>query len=521
VIRAQFRCTFPLSYRDVYPETDETRSDVEKEASADFSLPRSRQQEYNSDPDQVFKAIKDYKAWTSNASTCTYENLPNFDDLKAYGLQEDEVDKLLRKEINKYTQFADSPEPNLFNSHGGFDKANADGFANLSAVMDQIQCNLTVIMHDNACLAMESCPNANFYEEHFRPSRKILRERYGREPSSVTGRKPKLMSDPDENQKVYHAMVDVIFGSIAWWLKRVAQNNAMDAQITAVLALWAVKLKIIALDPYHCAELSLTRGVDIMRQLSNSGRDDDNRIVVYLTKDGEDKPKLIDFSNDHLNLAIDYYQLKLGQRRALEGIIAGITQNMVVRKPGSKSLASFEVRTLIYGGTPDENPREIFVSRDGEVAINSHIPSINHNYVALQLAIANAERFHRDRDNTPNIGVMKPDAVVMSWSRAGNDGKPLELITDQLDHLISVLVPLGLRSNHFLLLYLSSFLSNDANDEEETGMFETRSNIDITTEFRLNTQAYLETQRMNSSLSDPDIILTSDIPLWRSSHSKF
>ncbi|KAF2098987.1 hypothetical protein NA57DRAFT_56618 [Rhizodiscina lignyota] len=508
----QRRSVLPISVRDC--GSSPSLSNDEK-GTGTHSRRRSHQQAYRPDPNRVFQATKDHRSWESRTNPCVFENLPKFDDLKPYGLSEDEEDNLVRKEIDKYCRYAESERPDPFDSNGIFDKTNAHGFADLTSVIDQIQCSLHIILHDNASVALEHCPNAEFYEKFFRPSRRAVLERYGKEPRFITGRRPKLLKDTDKNTRVYHAMVDFIFGSTVWWLMRVAQNKNWEAQIIAILARWAVKLKIIALDPVHCADRCLERGVEIIRQLWNANKDDDESIIIHLLERSSNEAKKIEFSSDDLNLAFGYYASKLQLRKILEMIIVGVTDNMIVQQAGSRSSSRFEVRTLIYKGGVGGTLRELFVTRHVNVLVSSNSSSIVHSYIALQLAIANAERIRETLGKRPKSGVTESDAVIMSWSQAGI---PSKVQTDRLDDLISVLVPLGLRTERHWLLHLSTLLRSDVRDEEELiEKFEFHPDDDITTEFRLNTQASLKRKRqVELPFVESDIISTSRIPLWRS-----
>ena len=497
-----------------------TYSDDEKELGIYSGQPCSRIQIYHPEPNGVFQATKDHKSWApSGRSPYVYENLPEFDGLKAHGLSEDEEDKFVWDEIRRYSRYAESDKPDPFDSAGVFDKTDAVGFADLSSLIDQIQCNLQIVLYENASLALEHCPNTELYRSYFRPLRVKILERYGKEPRSITGRCPRRLSDPDKNIRGYHALVDFIFGSMAWWLMRVAQNKKWESQIMAILARWAVKLKIIALNPNHCAQYSLSRGYDTIRRLSIADEDEDE-ITVPLLDNTSDEPTTIKFSGDVINWAFGYYISKLQLRNVLEEIIVGVTSNMIIPKVGCRSSASFEVRTLIYKGGLRETLRELFVPRDTSVIVSSDPSSIVHSYIALQLAVVNAERIDEASARKPKpqfneANGTDSDTIVMEWKQENSKGR---VETDRLDDLISVLVPLGLRISRSRLRGLAALLHSDMRDGEELMEISNLHRSDsITTEFRLNTKAFLKRKRaVNLPFVDPDVISTSEIPLWKS-----
>jgi len=499
-------------------KADVELSDDEKQVGTRSARGCSGDRIYQPDPklpDRAYEATKDHLSWASDDRLFTYENLPKFDNLREYGLDEGEEITMTRKEIDKYSQFAESSKPDLFDSKGVFGKTSPDGFKDLSSIIDQIGCNLQIIQHDNASMAMEHCPNTVFYDQHFRTSRKVLLERYGPEPRSITGRRPRLLSDPDRNIKVYHAIVDFIFGSTVWWLMRVAQSKALEAHILAVLARWAAKLKIIALDPTRSAERSLDRGENVIQRLSDSRKDDNDTILINIPDGYRGDIKKIDFTHDHINVAFHYYFSKLTLRDILGQIISFVTGNIIVQM---NSPANFEVRTLIYKG-PDESLRELMVNHNGSVRVLTEGLSVNQRYIALQLAMVNAERIHEALGAKSESTALETDAVLASWARADKKGLVSHVEMNRLDDLISVLVPLGLRTRSDQLTALAASLPySDLSDEKEPWeKLAPSPGGDITTEFRLANQASLERERERTlPYASPDFIPNSEIPLWKS-----
>ncbi|KAK8071382.1 hypothetical protein PG997_011585 [Apiospora hydei] len=129
---------------------------------------------------------------------------------------------------------------------------------------------MAVLVLDNARHGLQFPTIASKAWDRMISARRFLRLRYQQSDSieHVEGRAPLKLSDPEQNEVVYSQLLDYILGTMSWWLMRCAQSQYWKKHLIAILAKWAVKIKIVAFDPQASAEASLnqiTETIDSMK----------------------------------------------------------------------------------------------------------------------------------------------------------------------------------------------------------------------------------------------------------------
>jgi hypothetical protein len=414
----------------------------------------------NLDEDRIFEAATDYQNWTFR--DVTLKDLPAFDHSTSFGITMDDENSNIREEIRKIVHFVNSNEPPLFDSYGTLGGTNAAGFEDLYNIVDQISCNLHVIRHDNACLALDHYVDESFFNV-LKNSRARIRARYVGKSSKITGHTPKVLRDEISNTQAYHALIDFIFQSLAWWLMYVAKRKSWRAPIIALLARWSVKLKLIALDPTRWAEMSLIRGEDIMRRISHDQKTENQIIVKFPPTTGQTEPKEFSFPNDR-DLDYYYYSWKLHMRENLYNIVRQILSNLVTEKSRSTRSAAFEVRTVIYRGVLDNALRYLTVQRDGTIEMSSDHVDLRCSYYALQLLLFNGQRIAKEC-----VTIATSETVEFHWYiklAKGLNPKVRTVTTERLDNIVSALVPLSLVGSSRLVNLLDNPSFQEYVDDE-------------------------------------------------------
>jgi hypothetical protein len=408
------------------------------------------------DEDRIFQAATDYQSWTNG--DYIFENLPRFDNATLSGLTLEDENAMIKKEIAKYAEFATSDKPSLFKSNDIFGTANPEGFKDLAKVFDQITTHLQVIKHDNYLLVLEHFHRSDFYRS-FKEARDRIRERYLREPHGtirINGREPKRLDDETNNTKVYHALVDFVFKSLAWWLMRLAKSDSWNAHVIAVMARWAVKLKFIALDPVRWVEKALAKGEDVMRQIETEQKYEDViRVQMPQVNLGEDGVKIT--FPDNPNLAKPYYESKSHFRDNLLQLVLRVLDSLNTGLLGSNS-AALSVRTLIYRGGLNRTLRQLAVYQNSQISTTSDNEEFRYSHAAFQLLVLNSQSIVNCDPEVPNVANVCWHHIVKGEVSPAYRVKG-EKRTDKLDDIISLLVPLSFMENWNMVERLHSALA--------------------------------------------------------------
>jgi len=404
--------------------------------------------------EQIFEAATDYQNWTYK--DVTLKNLGAFDHSTSFGITMDDENSNIREEIKKIVRFMNFSEHPLFESYGTLGDTSAAGFEDLHNIVDQISCNLEVVSHENACLALGHYVDESFYNA-FKISRAQIRRRYLGKTSDITGHNPKVLRDDISNMQAYHALVDFIFHSLAWWLLRVAKRKSWCTAIIAVLARWSFKLKLIALDPTHWAEMCLIRGEETMKRISHDQKNENRITVKFPSKTGPARE--VHFPDDR-DLDYNYYYGKLHTRKILHLYVNRILSNLIVEKSRSTRSAAFEVRTLMCKGVLDSTLRHLTIRQTGDIEMSSDRVDLRCSSWALQLLLLNAQRI-------PDKGMT--EAVRFQWYIKLTNGPDLDIssgTTERLDDIVSALIPLSLIGSSGLVKLLEDSSFQEYSDDE-------------------------------------------------------
>ncbi len=438
----------------------------------------------NLDEDEIFKAATDYKHW--NYTRYTLKDLPAFDSSTSFGITLEDENRNVREEIKKLIQFVTSSKPPVFDSYGTLGDTNLAGFDDLYNLVDQIMCNLEIIRHDNAGLALEHYVHESFYDA-FKESRSRLRWRYLSKSPKITGHNPKTLSDERKNTQAYHALVDFIFQSLAWWLMHVAERKSWRSPIIAVLARWSVKLKLIALDPVRWAEMSLIRGEDVMSRISNDQKEDNQIAIGFPSSIALDADRKKAYFPDDRDPDYYYYSMKFNMRNSLYRLTGRVLNNLIYEKSGSTKSTAFEVRTLIYRGVLDKALRHLTVQQDGTIETSSDRTGLRRSYCALQLLLSNAQ-------SIAERGTVTASSEVASFQwfiklLKGSDPITGSVVTARVDDIVSTLVPISLIGSSSLVRSLKNPLWVEHSDDDyPPAIFDLALEDSLRIEFSLSTR---------------------------------
>jgi len=392
------------------------------------------------------------------------KGLTRFDDCYAYGISAEAHKELVRKEISKLADAATREGPYLFDSQGLLLRGSLADFEDAESVLDQIYCNFTIITHDNAQIGMENTIGGVLETaiESFKKSRETLLSRFGGADDTVEGAEPLILEPPERNRTLYHALSDYILGCVGRLVLRSATNRRWVKYSLAVLALWAVKLKLAAYYPSRYAKQSISNGEDVVDRLAEMHG---SKRLVFLkvnvkkrdgNGDDEEKEKQHDTLSTNTSLKTFYYETHLFFRHYLRNFVQYAIDSILDVKNLQKGIssASFEACTLVYKAGLEGILTAVNQDRFGSVTFSSELMDISNLYSGMLLLRTNVEAIQsRNRDLTKSgQALSKSVAATVKWDWPAKYGKKDETtqMRDQttflysMDDILSVAIMQGL-----------------------------------------------------------------------------
>lgn len=377
------------------------------------------------------------------------KGLTKFDDCSAYGVSDELHKELVRKEIEKLADAGTREGSHLFDSQGRLPKQSLADFEDVESVLDQIYCNLAILTHDNAHIGMWNTQEEVLRDVliSFKKSRVLLLSRFGGGEDTVEGAEPLVLEPPERNRALYHDVVDYILASIARAVLRSATSQRWIKYSLAVLALWAVKLKLVAYDPSRYAKLSISNGEDATDRLAELHG---SKRLVFLkvhikkeNKDGneEEKETQHDTLNTSTSIKTFYYETHWFFRQYLRDLVRYALFSIVDINNLERGInsASFESCILVYKTGLEGILTAVNQDRFGHVSFSSEPLDMSNLYTAMLLLRTNVQAIHsRNRELIDN-GQSKSRSVaaIVKWDWPAKDATSGES-KDQTTYLYSM-----------------------------------------------------------------------------------
>ena len=466
------------------------------------------------DEGEIFKCTVHHQEYPLGAMKL--KGLPKFDDSIPHGITEVKETELIKEEIKKLVAHAKSKTAIMFDTQCVLGATDLKGFEALSNVSDQIQCNISIIKHDNSRHIVEHCPSwVEDALQDFKRSRRQLISRYRQKKSHVEGRQPKLLGNPQANQLVYFALVDYLLAVLAWWLVRTAESKFWKSELLAILAQWAVKLKVVSHEPAVCAERSLSDGEELMRQMV---ADFDSREAMILRiRIGPDsaEQKSFDALDAEADLTATYFQEKMLLRQHMEFLLRVSIDGLLARERTGNNADSFEICSLVYKTGLQRTLTVLSGDKDGDIAASSDLAHISHIYTAFELLLNNTTAA---TPSTRQTDASK--SVCIKWRQFKSveqaDMDLHEFHMSSIDHVISILVPLALTSPLAAarIEKLIQIASISADEEDPILQFMPPWK-DFGAEYTFSTSEWLSKQHRSKQYHDPDVRSLPKSPLRR------
>jgi hypothetical protein len=467
------------------------------------------------DKQLVIQTACDYDRYVIGGTTL--RNLPIYDDCKAYDVNPEVFANLLEKEVDKLIAFATSDKPPLFDSQGSLDGLSRKDFENLSGLADQMLCNMSILTHDNSRHGIEIPTIASDAWDDLILSRRRLRTRYAQDESQwshVEGKQPTTLPDAGHNTAAYHKLLDYILGVITWWMLRSADSEYWTRHLLAILARWAVKMKVVAKGPVRCAELTLSETYSMIQKIKHESEFKDVLIKIG------GKERDIDVLQTEVDLSNVYFEEKLFLRQHLGFVIETILEALMRHERSGNEAESFEICAMIHRSGLEGVTNMLTGQRHGNIVASSNLQHINFCYSIFKLLELNTDQLEEIVNTSPPPSPEQAALNCLNVSMACKDGKHriFNFAVQKMDHAVSLIVPLALMdpSPAREIASLMNLTNSLADGRDPIRQFAPPPK-DFAVEYIISTKTWLIKWegKGNDKVMDPDIKQLSQSPLRR------
>jgi hypothetical protein len=458
------------------------------------------------DKKAIIATANDHKFWEHHR--VQLRDLPKYDDCIPYGCSEKNYSSFLEKEVDKLILFAEQDEPPVFDSKGYLKGVSCEDFEHISCLADQMLCILSLLKQDNARHGVEfGTEAADDAWESLIVSRNRLRSRYVKDDTHVKGREPGRLKD--KNDEAFHLLLDYIFSVVAWWTVRCADSEYWRTQTLSVLAQWAVKMKVVLVNPAQCVEQSLSETFITIERLKIQAESDIIQIRI-----GRDK-KDVDLAHSQTDFCNLYCEEKIAIRFHLEKILDDLFASLVKHEMSSIGADFFKVCALVYRSDMKcERTCKMYTShRHGDIATSSTLYHIGFSCELAKLIQHNITMIKRPPQKPHTTEFVKLLGAVRESTVTD-----VHLKVYEMDHAVTLLVPLLLLNPESCeqILRLRIKANIWTRKDEVIRQFEPPQR-DFALEYTLSTSSWLSRLQnpQQDGCIDKDVMTLSNSPLRR------
>lgn len=326
--------------------------------------------------------------------------MPQFDDLTAYLLTEQDARKLWREEAARLKKAVEDYDSSLsFSNKGFFDDGNEEGYKNLAKLAEMILAALSLCLLDNECIYVEFCKplaNRNRVEKLIQQARVSQTNGEWEESGQTSNRTSTL--------DAIYSLVDYISAVLARLISQVATGRCWCDNVVAVLTQRVTKLKVLLLDMQTNTVISCQAGeallneTDISNRLSNGILDEEECEEVLRMIDAETKEGLATAAEaDAARYCVDQNRLRSG----IDTIIRYILLSLRFQNRSGLSGTSFEICGMVYETGVEDFKALLFQDLDLEYSASSDQDTLNTAYSAFSILNRIMTQISKETDKPP------------------------------------------------------------------------------------------------------------------------
>lgn len=302
------------------------------------------------------------------------KDLPKFNDLTRYDVQEEQEMDLWKFEVSRLATAVKSPNPpSLEGPAEWYGSADSDGYNRLHVMAATIKYALDVCTHDNELVLLEhEAPLANkelFVSSH----RSLLRNFDPAEGIILFDRKIKLAQYNDE---AYHGLVNYLTAILARLLLRTVKGKFWVDNCLSTIAKFAAKLKVLGNDIPQAVSRTIEAHKDVQMRMEELARTQTGRQLLPTPAGKEPAQESCEGSNWS---ALDIGQLgSSGVRyfivmdvfdRGISHLLSNCVADLKWDEEVEQTADMFETSAIIYDAGFRRIRTQLCQERDGSIGV--------------------------------------------------------------------------------------------------------------------------------------------------------
>lgn len=404
----------------------------------------------NVNKDKIMSEATQHKNFSFDSATVT--ELPQFNDISRYGVEQDDSQRLLEKEVDRLKHAATTTECELFDSKELLGRIEASSFKDLNNVTSQIFSNISTTLLDNGVMILENCPKSGLLELGL----DLIKDNYSKQKHRSSAMAKKSLPTPSapESKRIrelYFAVVDYVTSCLSRLLIRTITNEFWIPKTFAALALLTVKLKFLSRDFTLYAMKAVSDAEDaVKRHQEDEDIPWEMRVTLRSGEGGRSTEKEVMVGEEH---SIDelYYATNLGIHDILSKIVWNMVGSMVSKPSFGRGYDDIQYCTFIYETGLSQSLAVVTDDNSGGVTTTSSLINVRTCSQALELVQIVFRELKRVKAPPQSTSPLSNQAVfTLAFARTSDGNNQQELFagetncTSKMDDWVSLVVPMSL-----------------------------------------------------------------------------
>jgi hypothetical protein len=385
--------------------------------------------------DELMEVIEAHRSVNAQVLDSAADDLPKFDDLTMYGLDEKQEELLLKTEAQNLLDVVGREDPIPFSEVAMSGASLREDFDRLSTIADKMMFNILICALDQKVVFFEHCKPL-FDKKEFEMSKRRLEfklESYSKKGDSALKEDPSNVSE----RRLYYAIVDFIFASAARFALHTSREEPLRYKLLLLAGFTklAAKLKWLSVDSLNFGETSLDAANDAVKQRPFSALLEPPKRLLGLSYERllkENPEELQDSSTEQAKKIRSIEELMGQDNQSLDmmryfierwlvtvcirSTVARILSSLLANRRLGLSSSAFDMCSLIHSASLSPAYILLCQERDGEICGTTNRGLIRQSYagfVLLDQTITELSRTALKGESTPSSSnIASKDEVI-------------------------------------------------------------------------------------------------------------